>query len=409
MATKGTAAEEGQVAAAAESPPYSGLSAQTISDSVNYSLKASCTFEDGVPKALCPRSRGKIPEEVNPEQGQDATNRPSFAPSISKPPQDQQHHQLSPPFSFGAGDGESVVVGIRLPGLSLEHEKGQGRSSSSGEEGHGPTDERKQVEEFAAALLARSIEAYGKNRCSNAATSDDVDETPPPATEADNEKTGRGDAVSSNATVSLSLLPVRVLENVTESFATLVACRLRAYAMFLARHGIALAKTTATATATAAATETEDDGGGNEDAVGTEGVLSVEQKLNMLIDIGGNIAARSLHLEFRAGNGDDEDEDEDMCLLEDIDEDTETGNVAKSQTATSTPRVPVTLHVRIEVEIPMASGSGKKILPVTISAPGQAVGTSERKPPRPCCRFYPGNSRLQLLTPRFNLFLCYAR
>lgn len=186
-------------------------------------------------------------------------------------------------------DSNGVIYAVNVPSLSLQHEE------------HSPftRSDRKQVEEYAATLLARPLR-----------------------------KSGQTSIVSTKefSSVDLQDVPDRLLNNVNESFATLVDCRLRAYAVFLARHGIALAK------------ETEADG-----------VVSIEHKLTALLEIGGRIEVKAITLEFK---------------VDEVGVDPTENNSA----------TPLSLHVQMDLHIPNGTGSQSSIN-VAIQAPGSAQGT----------------------------------
>lgn len=283
-----------------------GLTMEGLLCTVVGRIRAECCFEDGVPKTttatasdaasetgkFCLKGQGGCLQEIVDER-------------------------------------EDVIAGISLPILSLQHTERSDDQTRS---------DRNKVEEFASTLLARRL-LYSRDKDTSKEVVDAEDKRDATIIVASEDGSNK----------RADLLPLQILQNLTESFATLVACRLRAYATFLARHGIALA-------------------GNKTDEDSDVGVLVVEQKLNKLLEIGGNINARSLQMSFERTNSDEED-----IMMDDKEEDLE-GQMPTNE-------IPISLNVRMEVEVPNPVGDNK-IIPLSMSAKGKAKGTFafEHKP-----------------------------
>jgi hypothetical protein len=89
----------------------------------------------------------------------------------------------------------------------------------------------------------------------------------------------------------------RLLENVADSFGTLVDSRLRAYATFLARHGVALARRFKSNAAG------EQASGAPSSSSSIPDILSLEGKVKSLLLMGESVRASLVTVEFRTEEG----------------------------------------------------------------------------------------------------------
>lgn len=117
-------------------------------------------------------------------------------------------------------------------------------------------------------------------------------------------------------------LPSVLLSNVQESLAVLIDCRLRAYAMFLARHGLAMRRQ-------------------GEDTAGLEG------KLGVLLNTGSSIACSEMELR--------------LVVEETVDEEATQG-------------VALELQVDLLLELLPPSGEERVRVPILLASPGMATG-----------------------------------
>ena len=125
-------------------------------------------------------------------------------------------------------------------------------------------------------------------------------------------------------------IPNRLMQNIYQSFAVLVDSRLRAYANFLAKHGLSLV---------------------DKNSEGADGIVQVEEKLETLLKLGGDISAASIATKFEVAETIAEADD----------------NVVQ---------LPLQLKVRMNVGIPRP-GADKETVPVSFAVPGHITGKSD--------------------------------
>lgn len=190
----------------------------------------------------------------------------------------------------------SGVKKLSIPSLCLQHKPRATEEHRS--------DDRKHTEEYAAGLLARRLTIGTKNK--------------------ENPNTGEGDNDLFYTETFESVKDI-LLQNINESFATLVDCRLRAYATFLARHGLSLARKIEEA----------------------ESVVNIEQKLTLLLDVGNQITAPQAELHLHVND--------------DVEPEVEDGEA----------NLAISLEVRLSLEIPRSNES-VQVVPVSITSPGEA-------------------------------------
>ncbi|CAB9503348.1 expressed unknown protein [Seminavis robusta] len=139
----------------------------------------------------------------------------------------------------------------------------------------------------------------------------------------------------------VSEVPTLMLQNFFNSFTTLMNSRLRAYASFLARHGLSLLENSPTGAAAAA------------DKV-DEGIVGVEQKLETMLEIGRRVSTNSVATSFRANK------EQAKSIVD------ETGTLQLS--------MPLVMDASIDISLPRPSGGHHELVTVSFRANGNITG-----------------------------------
>ena len=200
-----------------------------------------------------------------------------------------------------------------FPSLSLER--------SPREQLEGDLNRRASIEAHVSSLLSRPI------LVSNSATKSTLSE----------ENENESDALEFIAEKSEEV-PNLMLQNFFTSFSTLLNSRLRAYATFLARHGLSLFECSETAE------ELED------------GVTGVEQKLETMLEIGRLVSADAVVTSFQA-------KPEEAKVIND-----------EEQVDEQKVSVPLVMEASINISIPRPVGDGSESITVSFRANGNITG-----------------------------------
>lgn len=195
--------------------------------------------------------------------GTTAATKPKTEEQWAKLPWENNPTLQSEPQASGestAEESEEMSNGCdfsSFPSLSL-----QKKSSGGIEDAHDLFPHKDGIEAHVASLLSRPILVSNdqEKRCET----EDEDE----------------DGVSEFVEDSIATVPRLMQQNLVLSFSTLVQSRIRAYATFLARHGLSLAATS----------EPRQDV--------EDGVVGVEQKLEMLLELGNLVALGDVQTSF---------------------------------------------------------------------------------------------------------------
>jgi hypothetical protein len=223
---------------------------------------------------------------------------------------------------------------LSVPSLSLHHETHLGPENR---------DDKRHVEGYAASLLSRPLEIKLAGSNPRALLG--------PETSDDNAPLKK-EGIDMNHEGSSAAASLLLMENLAESFGVLLDARLRAYATFLARHGIALAKSSLHHS-------TEDQPVPSPCAV--PGVLTMEEKVRSLLEMGASVRARRMTIDFvkRENEADEDDDDE------------EAGDRGAG--------APVSMRATMQLEMTGPQGGGgdkvRSLRTVHIAAHGHAQGT----------------------------------
>lgn len=194
-----------------------------------------------------------------------------------------------------------------FPALSLERSQNEPDSTR---------ESRKDVEAHVSALLARPILVSSTN---------DVE-------------VAEDDESDNCIAAQMSEVPGLVLQNFYKSFTTLMNSRLRAYATFLARHGLALLKS-----APSSDSELE------------EGVVGVEQKLETMLEIGRLVSTNAIVTSFQVDKTTKttkENMDDETCEIS----------------------MPIVMDAAIDISLPRPGGEGSEIVTVAFHTSGTMTG-----------------------------------
>lgn len=214
------------------------------------------------------------------------------------------------PCSVSDDDQEGFDVDFSsFPSLSLER--------SHGEHFESPRGTKSDVEAHVSALLSRPILVTNSN---DIQVSDD----------------NESEALDFIA-AKVSEVPGLMLQNFFNSFSTLMNSRLRAYATFLARHGLALLETSSTSSS-----ERE------------EGVVGVEQKLETMLEIGRLVSTNAIVTSFHASK-------EGVTRNEAMEEACEVS-------------MPLVMDAAIDISLPRPSGGQSEIVTVAFRTTGSITG-----------------------------------
>lgn len=197
-----------------------------------------------------------------------------------------------------------------FPSLSLDRSKEE-------PDGYSARETRRDVEAHVSALLSRPILV---------STSSDV---LPEEEDADSTDFMAGE---------VSEVPGLVLDNFYKSFTTLMNSRLRAYAKFLANHGLTLLRSAPSSSST----ELE------------EGVVGVEQKLETMLDIGRRVSTTAVVTAFQAKKKD--------AIRKELDDETTEVSMA------------VVMDAAIDISLPRPGGEGSEAVTVTFQTTGTITG-----------------------------------
>lgn len=213
--------------------------------------------------------------------------------------------------SVGDSDQESLEVNFSsFPSLSLARSEDEHLDS--------PSETKRDVEAHVSALLSRPILVSSAQDVS--LTEDDEGETT--------------DFVAEK----VSDVPSLMLQNCCLSFTTLMNSRLRAYATFLARHGLSLL-----ASSSSRGCEIEEDA--------AEGV---EQKLGTMLDIGRLVSTNAIVTAFHA-------QKEGAARKNTLDETTEVS-------------IPLVMDAAIDISLPRPWGGQSEVLTVSLQTVGTITG-----------------------------------
>jgi len=138
----------------------------------------------------------------------------------------------------------------------------------------------------------------------------------------------------------VSDIPSIMMQNVFDSFSTLLNSRLRAHATFLARHGLALLNDAS-----------DGEGGANE-----QGIIGVEQKLETMLEIGRLISTNAIVTSFEAQTENaktiDNSEGEGTCQT----------------------KMPLIMKVSIDISLPHPSRESNETVTVSFQCHGSITG-----------------------------------
>jgi len=147
----------------------------------------------------------------------------------------------------------------------------------------------------------------------------------------------------------LAQVPEMMLRNFFQSFSTLMNSRLRAYATFLARHGLALLDTS------------EFSGSSSDDlAVVEDGIVGVEQKLETMLEIGRLVSTNAIVTSFTAQK----------------EQVKRTSNHGEEEDETMEVSMPIVMEAAIDITLPSPRDGQSSTLTVSFKTSGSITGKS---------------------------------